>query len=167
MRSLIRERLRNCSTNIVHQVYRQIFSLFVTWILFLTPYQIQVYVIWALRVGLNFFFFFTIVTCTHIICSKVNSPTHLFYFSLNVLKLYMRWNCLQQNETGLFYWKRRKDILIKTSHNFILNSYIKKIDNLIFFLIILCLSSNIWFIENIARYTHREGMWFLELLSPL
>lgn len=167
MRSLIRERLRNCSTNIVHQVYRQIFSLFVTWILFLTPYQIQVYVIWALWVGLNFFFFsfFTIVTCTHIICSKVNSPTHLFYFSLNVLKLYMRWNCLQQNETGLFYWKRRKDILIKTSHNFI-NSYIKKIDNLIFF-IILCLSSNIWFIENIARYTHREGMWFLELLSPL
>lgn len=167
MRSLIRERLRNCSTNIVHQVYRQIFSLFVTWILFLTPYQIQVYVIWALRVGLNFFFFFfTIVTCTHIICSKVNSPTHLFYFSLNVLKLYMRWNCLQQNETGLFYWKRRKDILIKTSHNFI-NSYIKKIDNLIFFFIILCLSSNIWFKENIARYTHREGMWFLELLSPL
>lgn len=119
MRSLIRERLRNCSTNTVHQVYRQIFSLFVTWILFLTPYQIQVYVIWALRVGLNFFFFFTIVTCTHIICSKVNSPTHLFYFSLNVLKLYMRWNCLQQNETGLFYWKRRKDILIKTSHDFI------------------------------------------------
>lgn len=113
-----------------------------------------------------FFFFFTIVTCTHIICSKVNSPTHLFYFSLNVLKLYMRWNCLQQNETGLFYWKRRKDILIKTSHNFI-NSYIKKIDNLIFFFIILCLSSNIWFKENIARYTHREGMWFLELLSPL
>lgn len=66
MRSLIRERLRNCSTNTVHQVYRQIFSLFVTWILFLTPYQIQVYVIWALRVGLNFFFFFLQLLHVHI-----------------------------------------------------------------------------------------------------
>lgn len=135
MRSLIRERLRNCSTNIVHQVYRQIFSLFVTWILFLTPYQIQVYVIWALRVGLNFFFFFfynCYMYTYHLFKGEQPHSPLLFFFECPQALYEMELSATKWNRTLLLKEKKRhlnQDFTWFHITVYDTNSYIKKIDN--------------------------------------